>query len=78
MAIPAEDVAYGAVLLGNGDGKLDQATLSSDNAGNQNLNIALGNGEGTLQLELTIAAPQEPHPPGCFRGLISTTMAAST
>jgi hypothetical protein len=62
----------------NGDGKLDLATLSSDNAGNQNLNIALGNGRGTFQPAVTLAAPQEPRPRGCFRWLISITMAAST
>ena len=48
----------------NGDGKLDLATVTADNSGNQTLNIALGNGDGTFQTPITIPAGQVPNGSG--------------
>jgi hypothetical protein len=48
----------------NGDGRLDLATLSADNAGNQTLNIALGNGDGSFQSPLALPAPNQLIPSG--------------
>ena len=48
----------------NGDGKLDLVTLSTDNAGNQTVNIALGNGDGTFQSPLALPAPNQLIPSG--------------
>jgi hypothetical protein len=45
----------------NGDGKLDLATVTADNSGNQTLNIALGNANGTFQTPIAIPAGQVPN-----------------
>jgi FG-GAP-like repeat len=50
----------------NGDGKLDLATVTIDNSGNQTLNIALGNGDGTFQTPIAIPAGQVPSGSGLF------------
>jgi hypothetical protein len=48
----------------NGDGKLDLATVSVDNAGHLTLHIALGNGGGSFQPPLALSAGQYPFPSG--------------
>jgi hypothetical protein len=40
------------------------ATLSADNAGNQTLNIALGNGDGSFLSPLALPAPNQLVPSG--------------
>ncbi len=48
----------------NGDGRLDLATVTADNSGNQTLNITLGNGDGTFQPPIAIPAGQVTYPSG--------------
>ena len=57
-ALPFETETNLQIADLNGDGKLDLATVTADNSGNQTLNIALGNGDGTFQSPIAIPAGQ--------------------
>ena len=61
IALPADNQTNLQIADLNGDGKLDLATVTADNTGNQTLNIALGNGDGTFQPPIAIPAGQVPN-----------------
>jgi len=63
-ALPYDSYANLQIADLNGDGKLDLATVTADNSGNQTLNIALGNGDGTFQTPIAIPAGQVTYPSG--------------
>lgn len=63
-ALPYNSYANLQIADLNGDGRLDLATVTADNSGNQTLNIALGNGDGTFQTPIAIPAGQVTYPSG--------------